>query len=163
MSWIVVQTKSNCEIKATVNLVRQGYEVFFPKIKKTIRRFNKLNMTFKPLFPGYIFVSMKKNQSWTKINYTYGVFKILKFGQYLNILPIVILNNIKQRCDKNGYYKNCKNFIKGEEVKFYSDGNIKFDAIFDEHIDQKRSYVLIEFLKQKVRSRVLTEKLEVIF
>ena len=36
MSWIVVQTKSNCEIKATVNLVRQGYEVFFPKIKKTI-------------------------------------------------------------------------------------------------------------------------------
>ena len=42
MGWIVVQTKSNCEKKATLNLTRQGYKVFFPKIEKTVVKFHKI-------------------------------------------------------------------------------------------------------------------------
>ena len=63
MKWMVVQTKSNCENKASKNLMRQGFSVFFPKIKKNVSRFNKFYSTIKPLFPGYIFVSIIKNKS----------------------------------------------------------------------------------------------------
>ena len=58
MTWIIVQTKSNNETKASVNLKRQGYEVFFPRIIKPFFSFNKLTNRIKPLFPGYIFVNV---------------------------------------------------------------------------------------------------------
>ncbi len=34
MNWIFVNTKSNFESKATINIKKQGFSVLFPKIKK---------------------------------------------------------------------------------------------------------------------------------
>ena len=99
MKWIVVQTKSNCEKKAFFNLKRQGYEVFFPKIKKMTSRFNRFVRLVKPLFPGYIFVSINANQNWSKIKSTYGVFRILKFIDYLYFVPPDVVDSIKRRCE----------------------------------------------------------------
>jgi len=96
MNWIVVNTKSNCENKAALNLKKQGFCVFFPKIKKKYFVHNKFQNLRKPLFPGYIFVNLKKNKDWLKINYTYGVLKILQFSETPYILPFEILDNIKK-------------------------------------------------------------------
>ena len=57
MSWIVVQTKPNCELKAKVNLVRQGFDVFFPKFLKPVCQFNKIKKKIMPLFPSNLFVN----------------------------------------------------------------------------------------------------------
>ena len=61
MSWIVVQTKSNKENKARINLIRQGYEVFYPKIKKSKYTFNEVK-EYKAAFPGYICKSKNKSK-----------------------------------------------------------------------------------------------------
>ena len=63
MKWLVVQTKVNCEHKAHSNLVRQGYLCFLPKILKVSTKFNRLKKISKPLFPGYIFVNLRSEQS----------------------------------------------------------------------------------------------------
>ena len=160
MRWIVVQTKSNCEGKVTLNLVRQGYNVFFPKIKKSIIKFNKICNFIKPLFPGYVFVYLKDNQSWSKINYTYGVFKILKFDKYLYFLPTDVFENIKSKCDRNGIFKKIESFHKGQRVQYCKNKLINMDAIFDETIDQNRSFIFIKFLRQKVKARIETKYLE---
>ena len=160
MRWIVVQTKSNCEKKVTFNLIRQGYNVFFPKIKKSVVKFNKICNFIKPLFPGYLFVSLKENQSWSKINYTYGVFKILKFDKYLYYLPNDVFESIKSKCDRNDIFKKIESFHKGQKVKYRKNKFINMDAIFEENIDQNRSFIFINFLKQKVKARIETKYLE---
>ena len=159
MKWIIVQTKSNCENKACLNLKRQGYDVFFPKLKKKISRFNKFINIIKPLFPGYIFVSINSNQNWSKIKNTYGILNILKFSDYFYFLPSDVVDSIKRRCDINGF-ANDKKYMKGEKVKFLKNNQISLDAVFEEQIDQKRSFVFINLLNQKVKASVETKHLE---
>lgn len=162
MKWLIVQTKSNCENKASLNLKRQGYGVFFPKFKKKMSKFNKLINIVKPLFPNYIFVSINSHQNLSKIKNTYGVLKILKFGDCVHFLHSDVVENIKRRCDINGFAIDYKKYVKGEKVKFFKNNQISLDAVFEEQIDQKRSIVFINFLNQKVRASVETEHLEVL-
>ena len=160
MKWIIVQTKSNCENKACLNLKRQGYDVFFPKLKKKTSRFNKFINIIKPLFPGYIFVSINSNQNWSKIKNTYGVLNILKFSDYFYFLPSDVVDSIKRRCDINGFAIDYKKYVKGEKVKYFKNNQISLDAVFEEQIDQKRSFVFINLLNQKVKASVETKHLE---
>jgi len=159
MNWIVVNTKSNCENKAALNLKKQGFCVFFPKIKKKYFVHNKFQNLRKPLFPGYIFVNLKKNKDWLKINYTYGVLKILQFSETPYILPFEILDNIKKKCDHDHFFSNDL-FKKGEKVLINKFKNTGLDAIFEEYIDERRSYVFLEFLKQEIKTKVDNKYLE---
>tara|TARA_B100000963_G_C22568296_1_gene644808 strand:- start:769 stop:1260 length:492 start_codon:yes stop_codon:yes gene_type:complete len=161
MSWIVVNTKSNCEIKACSNLMRQGFKVFFPKIEKTVIRFKKICKTFKPLFPGYIFVLLEDNKNWTKINYTYGVFKILRFSEKIYYLPSEIMKNIKKNCNENGIFKKKIKIQKGEKITFIKNNFFTMDAVFDEYIDQNRAFIFLEFLKQKVKAKVKMSDIQI--
>ena len=162
MKWIVVQTKPKSEQKAYVNLQRQGYSVFFPKIKKSIKRLTRIHKLITPLFPGYLFVFLKDQQTWSKINNTYGVFKILKFNDQLCYLPDDTLAKLKKRCDKNGLVIKSQIFNTGEKLVYSLNKYTFLDVIFDEHIDNKRSFVLIEFLKKKIRTKIKTKYLEVV-
>lgn len=154
MNWIVVNTKSNCEMKACVNLMRQGFKVFFPKIEKTFIKFKRICKTLKPLFPGYIFVHVEDNKNWTKINYTYGVFKILSYSEKIYYLPSEVMGNIKKNCDENGIFKKRRNMKKGEKITFIKNSFFTLDAVFDEYIDKKRAFIFLEFLKQKIKANV---------
>ena len=161
MNWIVVQTKCNNEYKARANLVRQGYEVFYPKIFKSVHSFNRVKTLVKPLFPGYIFVNLKKDQNWIKINSTFGVKTILKFGESIYELPIEILNNIKFKCNDDEIC-NMLPLKKGDKVKILSKKLSGWNAIFSEHIDEKRSFVLIDLLMTSIKTKVLNEDIEVL-
>ena len=162
MKWIVVQTKPNCENKAYLNLKRQGYEIFFPKVKKTISKFNKFINVVKPLFPSYIFVSITSKQNWSKIRNTYGVSKILKFSDHLYFLPFDVINDLKMKCDCRGFAVDFRKYVKGEKVRFFKNNQTCLDAVFEEQIDKKRSFIFINFLNQKVKASVETKNLEVL-
>lgn len=155
MNWIVVQTKSNCENKAHLNLVRQGFKCFLPKILKAVMKFNKLKEIYKPLFPGYIFVSLEEKQNWSKINYTFGVNKILKVNERLCYMPIELFKEIRQQCDSNGvYFKKLKNINEGDDIKYIKSNKFIFDAKFVEFVDAQRSYIFLDFLKRKIKVKV---------
>ena len=161
MIWIVVQTKSNSECKARVNLIRQGYEVFYPKILKSIHSFNRMKTLIKPLFPGYIFVNLKKDQNWIKINSTFGVKTILKFGENIYELPIEILESIKLKCNNDEIY-HMPPINTGDKVKILSKKFPGLNAIFSEYIDEKRSFVLVDLLMTKIKTKVLNKDIEAI-
>lgn len=163
MNWIIVNTKPCCEEKANTNLKRQGYRVFAPKILKTVSKFNKLKQILNPLFPGYIFVGLSPNQNWTKINNTYGVKKILKFNEKLCFLPQSFLEDLKKKCDSKGVFLIKKSFKKGQIVAYVKNNNFLFKVIFNEYIDANRSYVLLDFLKNKIKTQVKSKFLEPVF
>ena len=163
MDWIVVNTKPCCEEKAYSNLIRQGYNVFAPKILKTVSRFNKLKQILTPLFPGYIFVGLLPSQNWTKINNTYGVKKILKFNEKLCFLPTSLLLELRKKCDQKGIFLLRNSFKKGQIVSYVKNNNFLFKVSFSEYIDAKRSYVLLDFLKNKIKTQVDNKFLEPVF
>ena len=160
MNWIVVNTKPLCEEKACVNLIRQNFKVFAPKICKTISRFNRLKKILRPLFPGYIFVEISPKQNWTKINNTYGVKKILDFGEKPFFLPINIIQDLKKNCDRNEIFFLQSAFKKGQLISYVKNNSFLFKGIFKEYIDANRSYVLLNFLKNKIKTQVDNKFLE---
>tara|TARA_B100000963_G_C22639517_1_gene679597 strand:- start:7133 stop:7612 length:480 start_codon:yes stop_codon:yes gene_type:complete len=151
MKWIVVQTKSNSEQRAVLNLKNQGFKVFFPRVCKTKVFFRTAKRVLKPLFPGYIFVQLIEDQKFLKINNTFGVKNIIKLGGKIYFLPLDIYQKIKLRCNENDI---CYNFFeKGEKViikknKFFIEG------IFDEYVDEKRSTILLNLMEREVKTSV---------
>ena len=89
--WFIAQIKPNSSHYATQNLERQGFQTFLPKMEITNRKGNKFVVKNVYVFPGYIFVYFNPHIiSWTKINSTYGVSKILTF----NKKPAVISSDL---------------------------------------------------------------------
>ena len=79
--WFIAQIKQNSYDLATQNLERQGFETFLPKMEITQIQKDQFIVKNVYVFPGYIFVCFDPHIiSWTKINSTYGVLKILDFN-----------------------------------------------------------------------------------
>jgi transcriptional antiterminator RfaH len=159
-NWLVVNTKTNSEKKAFENLRRQNFNVFFPKIKKNLIFTQKQKIIIKPLFPGYLFVEYNNEYNWLKINSTYGVSKIVQFGKKPIYVPTEFLKDLKKRCDKDDICNNQVFLHKGDKIKISKENGSPIDAIFDEFIDLKRSFVLIKFLNREFRTSVQNNIIE---
>ena len=158
--WIIAKIKPNKEKLASINLVRQGFNVFLPKIKKIAKVFNTSRIYIKPLFPGYIFIEADK-VNWVKINNTYGVRQVLAIdGKPLHVSER-ILNSIKSKCDKNDFFHKSFYIKKGERIKVNMGQNPSLDCIFHEFINYKRSSILIKLLDQHVKTVVENSLIEI--
>ena len=60
--WYLIQLKPNSHRLAERNLNRQGFETFLPMQKITRRKASRFVSDLKPLFPGYMFVSVNAAQ-----------------------------------------------------------------------------------------------------
>jgi transcriptional antiterminator RfaH len=81
-TWYVVHTKARQEQLACDNLMRQGYDVYLPRIKMVKRIRGQQQVVFEPLFPRYIFLQPSSAaQSLAPVRSTLGVATIVRFGQ----------------------------------------------------------------------------------
>ena len=152
MKWIVVKTKKNNENRAASNLINQGFQTFFPKFHQQKKLVNKIRLILKPLFPGYLFVNLKTNQSWNKINNTYGVSYILMNEGKLSFLPENIFAEIKNNCDHNDVMHNKNKMIKGERVILKENRLFSCEAIFHEYIESNRVVILLNLLNNRIKT-----------
>ncbi|MEJ0041066.1 MAG: transcriptional activator RfaH [Rhizomicrobium sp.] len=89
--WYVVQTQPHAENRAIANLERQGYEIFCPRIPKSVRHARKVKHVLSPLFPGYLFVNLHvSSEPWSSVNGTFGVSRLIMQGE----LPLAVPNGI---------------------------------------------------------------------
>ena len=103
--WFVTQVKPNSYELAKRNLERQGVEVFLPEMNITQRKNNKFLVKNVYVFPGYIFISIDEDVfSWTKINNTYGVSKILAFNNRPAEVSSDIIMQLKNKYKFNYIY-----------------------------------------------------------
>lgn len=76
--WYVVYTRARGEAWAAGNLVRQDFEVYFPKIRQEVRHARRIRSVLAPLFPRYLLVRLDtENQRWRSVNGTFGVSHII--------------------------------------------------------------------------------------
>ena len=72
--WYLAHALPNCERRAELHLVAQGFRTYFPTIQKTIRHARKLRDVRAPLFPRYVFIILDLGRDrWLSVRGTVGV------------------------------------------------------------------------------------------
>jgi transcriptional antiterminator RfaH len=97
--WYVVHTKPLGEETARLNLERQGYDVYFPRLQQPARRRSRARQIV-PLFPRYLFLHFEEGQqSLAPVRSTLGVTAVVRFGVRYAIVPDEIITGLQLRAD----------------------------------------------------------------
>lgn len=136
---------------AKFNLKRQGVQVFIPTIKITSRKGNTFLKKSVSLFPGYFFISFdSRNISWYTINSTYGVSKLVSFGKEPSIVPIKLIEILKQQCDDNNNFNSFHKLCAGNKVEIVNGPFSNFVGKIEKIEASKRIWVLLDYMKHKI-------------
>ena len=153
--WFIAQIKPNSYNSAIQNLERQGFETFLPKIEITKRQENKFIVKNDYVFPGYMFVCFEPQIiSWTKINFTYGVSKILAFNKKPSEISSDLILELKKRYQINTDQKQKENLQKGDIIKFYAGPFADLIAKVESVDKNNRIWVLLEAMGGKHRLKL---------
>ena len=143
--WFIAQIKPNSYKTAAQNLERQGFETFLPKMELTHRQQNKFFVKYVYVFPGYMFVCFDPRIiTWTKINSTYGVSKILTFNKKPSEISSDLILEIKIRYEINSNPTQKEKLQKGDSIKFSSGPFTDLIAKVESAEGKNRIWILLE-------------------
>jgi transcriptional antiterminator RfaH len=161
IQWYLIQFKPNSHRLAERNLLRQGFDTFLPMQKITRRKVSRFVSDLKPLFPGYMFVSVNSDLApWRTINSTIGVSKLVSFEGKPKPLPLQLISGLMLRCDASGTLLPPKSLSKGDSVEMLTGPFANFIATVDAIGPEQRIWVLMDFMGQKTRMQVSADQLQ---
>jgi transcriptional antiterminator RfaH len=134
-SWFVVYTQPRNEELASEHLQRQGFDVYFPRYRKTRSHARRLDVVSAPLFPRYIFVGFDPlSPGWRAIRSTGAI------------------EEIKAREDESGFVVLGKHLrlARGDRFRIDSGPFASCEAIFESKKDEARVIALLSMLGRKV-------------
>jgi transcriptional antiterminator RfaH len=155
--WFVVNTKTHEETKAMTNLNQQGFNTYLPRYKKSRRHARRTDTVMAPLFPKYLFVEFDLSmENWSRINSTFGVSKLIKFGSTPTPLPQKLINEIRTREDTEGMVSINRflNIKKGDEITITNGAFNDHRGIFECQNDDARVIILLNLMGRNVRVRI---------
>ncbi len=134
--WYAIHTHPKEEDRATSNLRAWNVETFNPKIRE--RRFNPFTGTpiyeKKPLFPRYIFARFDAGSLLSKVCFTRGVHRVVRFGDGPVPVEDEIIAFIKARTGEDGLIRLGEQFQPGDDVTV-TDGPLRgLNGIFEREL-----------------------------
>jgi transcriptional antiterminator RfaH len=159
-TWFLAQLKPNCSNIANRNLRRQGFQTFLPMEDSTRRVKEKFVHTLRPLFPGYVFVGFSAGAGhWRAVNSTYGVTRLVSFGQQPAPVPLEIVRQLILRCDASGKLLPPKLLKPGDRVCLASGPLANFVAQVETIAPDRRVWVLMDIMGGQTRVAVAADQL----
>ncbi len=154
--WYAVYTRARGEAWAAGNLIRQGFEVYFPKIRKEVRHARRIRSVLAPMFPRYLLVRMDtERQRWRSVNGTFGVSHIICQGEIPASVPDEVISAIRGREDQSGVVRLMPNGLKpGDQVRVREGAFADYSALLEEMCGQERAILLLELMGRSVRVSV---------
>jgi transcriptional antiterminator RfaH len=153
--WFIAQIKPNSYNSAIQNLERQGFETFLPTMETTQRQKNRFIVKNDYVFPGYMFVCFEPHTlSWTKINSTYGVSKVLAFNKKPSEISSDLILELKKRYQINSNLLQKANLQKGDAIKFCTGPFVDLIAKVENVDKNNRIWVLLETLGGRHRLKL---------
>jgi transcriptional antiterminator RfaH len=158
--WYVVQTRAHGENRALINLHRQDYHVFCPRLRRIVRHGRVSKSALAPLFPGYLFVRLDASwDQWRAINGTFGVIRLIVQGDAPQAIPSGVVEALQLRADENGIVDLAPVLTPGQAVRVAEGPFADFVGTL-EHLDcQGRVRVLLELLGRSVSVSLWREAL----
>lgn len=140
-NWYAVLCKTGQEDRATTNLYEQAFDTYFPMIINNGTGNSKKTQYAVPLFPDYVFVNFDPEiQSARQINNTYGVAKLLTFGDVLVPVPNDVIEMLKKSAHSVNSVTDI-DVVVSDEVK----------TIFKEKDGTNRNFMLLNLLSTKYK------------
>ncbi len=159
-TWFLAQVKPNCAHIAERNLDRQGFRIFLPREQETRRRKGRFVTAERPLFPGYVFVAFDAAQGyWRKVNSTYGVSRLVRFGPHPAPVPEALVSQLRARCDDEGRLAPAPRLAPGDAVTLATGPFAGFVAEVDKLAPDRRVWVLMEIMGGQKRVKVAADEL----
>ena len=144
-NWYVVATKTREEETARINLERQGYSVFLPKLSLKKRRKGHWQVVTESLFPGYLFVALELGEDDpAPIQSTVGCIGLVRFAHVYTPVPGELIKSLQAAAFETDDVK--APFEPGDKVHFVSGPFAGIEAVFDMARGGDRAQVLIEML-----------------
>jgi len=152
--WYVVHTQPHGEVRADINLRRQGFATYLPQYVRQRRHARKTEAVVRPLFPRYLFIALDlARDQWRSIQSTFGVNQIVLAGDKPSPLPDGVIEEIRTRETDDGYVAlGLPAGVKpGSKVRLI-DGIFADSAGMLERIaDNRRVAILLDLLGREVR------------
>jgi transcriptional antiterminator RfaH len=155
--WYAVCCKPRQETVAEENLVRQGFEVYLPRIRIRHRRRGQWLEAVEALFPRYVFIRVDSQQrSMAPVRSTRGVVGLVRFGGQPAVVPDVVIEALLQREDSaSGLHEDKRSlFSVGEAVKIVDGPLAGMEGVFNQQDGEKRVIVLLELLGKANKVKV---------
>ncbi|MGH1407907.1 MAG: transcription termination/antitermination protein NusG [Rhodomicrobiaceae bacterium] len=160
--WYLIQLKPNGFDRAVINLDRQGIKTFMPLGMRRIRSGKHYIQKMLPLFSNYLFIFFDPDiVSWRTVNSTYGVSKVVTFGQQTpQALPEQLILGLMTRCDEENCLLPPSNLEVGEQVKIISGPFADYIAIIEKIPSETRLGILFDCLGNKKSAQIDVENVE---
>ncbi len=157
--WFAVRTQPQKETLAMQHYENQGYEVWFPRIRKTVRHARKIKKVLRPLFPGYLFLHLGPDErNWVSIASTIGAIGPVRFGDYYPPVPDWLIHELKQREAEAGFipmpFEDSLGIKPGDRVMVAGENDTEIEGIFQALKGEDRALILLDLLKREVPAEV---------
>ena len=154
LRWYLVRTKPNAEASALRNLVRQGYEVYFPRLSQSLPHRGRWRDRIVPLFPGYLFLGLDEGrQALAPVRSTTGVACAVRFGSSYAIVPDAVILDLLSRADpETGLHRLSppEQLMPGTHVRILAGPFDGLEGVFQRDCGAERAIVLLSVLGQPV-------------
>ena len=160
--WLTAQLKPNSLRKAEVNLLRQQFEIFSPKITITRTQKDRFTEQSQALFPGYIFVRFNGDAASLRlINNTYGVARLIgQQGTGIKHVPTDFIEDLQQRCDHQGYVQRPNHLEAGDQVLIQRGPFADHVATIETLLPNERVVLLMQLLNRETRITITPDSLK---
>lgn len=158
--WYVAQTQPRAESRAIIHLQRQGFRIFCPRYRKTVRHARNAKSVLVPLFPNYLFLRLDTSRElWRAVNGTRGVARVISHGESPAPLPHGIVEDLLAKTGADGVMEWTPFFKIGQAVRI-ADGPFTDLVGKLEYLDAAgRVRVLLELLGRHVSVALRCEAL----
>ena len=157
--WFTVRTQSMKEPLAMLHYQRPGYEVWFPRVRKTVRHARRIKKVLRPLFPGYLFLHLApEERNWVSIASTIGAIGPVRFGDFYPPVPEWLIQELKNREAEEGFipmpFEDSLGIKPGDRITVQGENDTEIQGIFQCLKGTDRALILIDILKREVPSEV---------
>jgi transcriptional antiterminator RfaH len=116
--WYVAHTQPRAESRAVGHLERQGFSMFCPRYRKTVRHARKARHVLAPLFPNYLFLRLDASPNlWRAVNGTRGVVHLISQGETPAPLPHSVVEGLLAKMDARGVMDWTPTFKIGQAIR----------------------------------------------
>lgn len=154
--WFAVRSQPRKEVLAELQLQRQGFETFLPRVAKSVRRPAGTMTTLTPFFPGYLFVRLDLGiDRWRSVNGTIGVIGLVQFGDRPTSTPSGLIEDMAARASHAGEVRlEAAPLKRGQAVRFVGGAFDGCIGAFEGKEPEDRVTILLALMSREVRVRV---------
>jgi len=116
--WYVARTQPRAEGRAVVNLEKQNFQTFCPRVRKSRRHARRVEIVLAPLFPNYIFVGLDLScDRWRSVNSTRGVTHMIMHGEMPQAVARGVVESLQLRMRADGTVDLTPRLETGQSVR----------------------------------------------